>query len=332
MGNKNGGEIALEDKELCNLVEVFPTRCKTEREYFRALELATMFASMVSLLETGSDETNEVIERNRRIGVSISGIVDWLAELKNKSDFIRLMNEGYDVVKATNIKHAIDNNVPASIRLTTVKPSGTISLLAGVSPGMHHAIFRRYIRRTKVDANSPLVDILTEAGIPSEPDSREPDTTLLFEFPVEVKNVRAQDEVSLHEHGMRLLTIGRFWADNAASNTSTFKATLYEDENGEEVNEFMHPDEAKEKGYKVKVKGEEDSIESFLTYLLPDAKSVSMSPTSQSRTVYPQSPYEAITIAEYNRRMSMVKEADWSKFQGSDGESERFCSNDSCLI
>lgn len=326
------GEIALEDGELCNLVEVFPTRCESEEEFFQAIRLATRFASIVSLLETESDVTNAVIERNRRIGVSISGIVDWLAAMSHKSDFVRLMNSGYDVVKEVNARHAIENRVPESVRLTTVKPSGSISLLAGVSAGMHHPIFRRYIRRMKVDANSPLTPILEQAGIPWEPDNTDPTNTYVFEFPVEVKNVKSQDEVSLHEHGMRLLTISRFWADNAASNTSTFKATLYEDQDGNEVSEFMHPSDARELGYKIKVKGEEDSIESFMTYLLPDVKSVSMSPTSQSRTVFPQSPYEGISVAELERRQAMLKPVDWSRFGGSDGKDSRFCTNDSCEL
>ena len=197
---------------------------------------------------------------------------------------------------------------------------------------MHHPIFRRYIRRIKVDAQSPLVPMLHDAGILSEPDSHDEKNTLIFEFPVEQKNVKPQDEVSLHEHGMRLMTISRFWADNAASNTSTFKATLYEDEDGNEVNEFMHPDTAKDKGYKVKVRGEEDSIESLLTYVLPEIKSLSMSPTSQSRTVFPQSPYESISVAELERRMALIRPVDWSKFSGSDGQDSRFCTNDSCEI
>jgi ribonucleoside-diphosphate reductase alpha chain len=326
------GEIALEDKELCNLVEVFPTRCRKENEFFEALNLATRFASIVSLLETESDENNEVVERNRRIGVSISGIVDWLTALPRKSDFVRLMNEGYEIVKETNARHAIDNKVPASVRLTTVKPSGTISLLAGVSAGMHHPIFRRYIRRMKVDSASPLVEILTDAGVPYEPDNADPKNTYIFEFPVEQKNIKAQDEVSLQEHGMRLMTISRFWADNAASNTSTFKATLYEDSEGNEVSEFMHPDDARQRGYKVKERGEEESIEAFLTYLIPEVKSVSMSPTSQSRMVFPQSPYESITVAKLEQRQALLKPVDWSKFGGSDGQDNRFCSNDSCEI
>jgi hypothetical protein len=184
----------------------------------------------------------------------------------------------------------------------------------------------------KVDSASPLVEILTDAGVPYEPDNADPKNTYIFEFPVEQKNIKAQDEVSLQEHGMRLMTISRFWADNAASNTSTFKATLYEDSEGNEVSEFMHPDDARQRGYKVKERGEEESIEAFLTYLIPEVKSVSMSPTSQSRMVFPQSPYESITVAKLEQRQALLKPVDWSKFGGSDGQDNRFCSNDSCEI
>ena len=71
------GEIALENFELCNLAEVFPPRCNGVERFNKALEYATFYASTVSLLPTHRPETNAVIARNRRIGVSVSGIAQW---------------------------------------------------------------------------------------------------------------------------------------------------------------------------------------------------------------------------------------------------------------
>src|SRR5690606_30841873 len=71
------GEIPLESYELCNLVEVFPTRCVDRNGNFsfeifsEALKFATFYASTISLLPTHYEVTNEVIARNRRIGVSL---------------------------------------------------------------------------------------------------------------------------------------------------------------------------------------------------------------------------------------------------------------------
>ncbi len=49
-GTNPCAEATLENGELCNLVEVFPTRCTNEAEYLEAVELATIYASTISLL------------------------------------------------------------------------------------------------------------------------------------------------------------------------------------------------------------------------------------------------------------------------------------------
>lgn len=296
-------EIPLENKELCNLVEVFPTRCKTEADLFDAMRLATIYASCISLLRTDSEETNAVIAKNRRIGVSLSGIADWFEATRNKSDIVRILNAGYDLVRITNKEFAKFAKVPAAIRVTTVKPSGTISLLAGVSPGMHHPIFSTHIRRVKFGVNAPVVPLLMESGLPYEPDKTDPSGTLIFEFPIHVGKVRGQDDVSLFEHGARLVLLSKFWADNAVSNTITFNQDT-----------------------------ESHLIEPFLTYNLPFVKSISMLPLTTGDKIYEQAPYEKINEEEYQRRMDQVRDIDWSKYTGTDGEDAKFCNNDTCAI
>ena len=72
------GEISLCSAETCNLAEVFPPRCEDPDRFRVALEYATFYASTVSLLPTHRPETNAIIAKNRRIGVSISGIAQWV--------------------------------------------------------------------------------------------------------------------------------------------------------------------------------------------------------------------------------------------------------------
>jgi len=51
-------------------------------------------------------------------------------------------------------------NFPISIKLTTVKPSGTLSLLAGVTPGVHpNPAGPYYIRRIRISNGSPLINV-----------------------------------------------------------------------------------------------------------------------------------------------------------------------------
>ena len=180
------GEIALENFELCNLAEVFPPRCKNPQCFNDALHFATFYASTVSLLPTHRSETNAVIARNRRIGVSISGVAQWASgEVDsewgdmNYTKMTKFLRDGYKIVKNFNIELAKLAGVPASIRVTTVKPSGSISLLAGVTSGVHYPVSRFAIRRIRIGTDSPLVQSLQEAGVPNEPDTYS-DNTLVF--------------------------------------------------------------------------------------------------------------------------------------------------------
>lgn len=300
-------EIPLEDAEVCNLVEVFPSRCLDEEGNFsrqvfdKALELATLYASTVSLLPTHSARTNAVIERNRRIGVSLSGIAKWTTDI-GWTDCITAMNEGYDIVYNANKKWNAEAGVAQAVRVTTIKPSGTISLLAGVPAGMHLPPFSRYIRRMRVGKNTPIVPILKEAGIPYEDDVVSKGT-LVFEFPIDLGKVKGQKDASIWEKAQTVVLLQKFWADNMVSNTINF--------------------DPEKEGHMVK---------DVLTHTIPFVKTMSFMPTYDFGSMYAQVPEEQITLEEVKRRQREIKEIDWDKFSGSDGEDSKFCANDSCAI
>lgn len=217
------GEIPLESHELCNLVEVFPTRCKDENEFYEVLGRATFYASTVSLLLTHSEATNSVLVDNRRIGVSVSGIADWI-DAVGPSKVFAILNRGYEIVRNANAVYATQAGVPRSIRVTTVKPSGTISLLAGVSPGMHHPESGYVLRRVRIAERSPIAERLIKAGIPHEPDHYS-QNTLVFEFPLAYGHGRTRSvrDVSVWEQAAIVAMLQRCWADNAVSNTLKFQ-------------------------------------------------------------------------------------------------------------
>lgn len=219
----NCGEIPLCSMELCNLAEVFPPRCHDKNVFYKALEYATFYSSAVSLLPTHRPETNAIVSQNRRIGVSISGIAQWANGIEfsdwgemNYTKITSFLRQGYHIVKDVNSALAKAAGVPESIRLTTVKPSGSISLLAGVTPGMHYPVSRRAIRRMRIGDNSPLVEPLKAAGIPWEKDVYS-DNTLVFEFMIDHGDVRPCEEVSPWEQFALLAMLQRFWADNNVS-------------------------------------------------------------------------------------------------------------------
>lgn len=294
------GEIPLESKEVCNLVEVFPTMCSSYEELKMASRYATMYASYVSLLPTHRPETNAIVEKNRRIGVSLSGIADWIDAVGAASATKSIRNL-FGVVVGMNRRLAELNEVNPSIRVTTVKPSGTVSLLPGVSSGMHYPVARHAIRRVRVGEHSPVVQAAMRSGVPFEEDVVNPGT-YVFSFPVFHGTTRTASEVSMWEQATLLAMLQREWADNMVS------CTIYFDPEREGPH-----------------------IEKLLGQYAPIIKSMSMLP-HEEQGEYAQMPYEGISEARYNEEVAKIQKIDWAKFNGSDGEDDRYCSGDRCEV
>ena len=75
MGSNPCVEQTLESNELCCLVETFPSHHDDAEDYKRTLKFAYLYAKTVTLLPTHNAKTNAVMQRNRRIGLSQSGII-----------------------------------------------------------------------------------------------------------------------------------------------------------------------------------------------------------------------------------------------------------------
>jgi ribonucleoside-diphosphate reductase alpha chain len=301
----NCGEIPLENFELCNLSEVFPPRCSDPQKFYKGLEYATFYASTVSLLPTHRPETNAVIAKNRRIGVSISGIAQWASKSDseewgqmNYTKMITFLRKGYKVVRETNTRLAKEAGVPAAVRVTTVKPSGSISLLAGATPGVHYPVSRYAIRRVRIGMTSPLIEPLIAAGVPYEKDIVS-ENTYVFEFVIDHGDVRPCEDVSPWEQFSVVQMMQKHYADNCVS------ATIYFDK------EKDGPD-----------------VEKMLAMFIPNLKSVSMLPHSGHG--YQQPPYEPITFEEYEKRKSQFKPIDYKSVSGNVPEGSKYCSGDTC--
>ena len=296
----NCSEIPLEPFEVCNLSEVFPTRCDTEEELHNAVRYATFYSSTITLLPTHRAETNKIIARNRRIGVSMSGIADW-RELKGAPYVTSQCKLLYKIIRQTNKELADEAGIPESIRVTAIKPSGTISILAGVSSGMHFPTFKYAIRRIRVSEHSQIAPVLIKAGIPYEQDSYSKNT-LVFEFPIDLGHSRKATEVSAWEQFALLATLQREYSDNMVSATILFNK---ETEGGH--------------------------IRDMLTDYIPVLKSVSMLPHTEDGA-YKQMPFQGICKEEYLGRISKLGKINWDMFGNSDGAEEKYCNNDTCTL
>ena len=91
-------EQSLESFECCTLVETYLNRHETLEDYKRTLKFAYLYAKTVTLLPTHWEETNAIMQRNRRIGTSMSGVANF-ADINGLPMLRDWMDAGYDIVK-----------------------------------------------------------------------------------------------------------------------------------------------------------------------------------------------------------------------------------------
>jgi ribonucleoside-triphosphate reductase len=365
------GEIPLEDKELCNVVETCPTRCPDTRTWLKACEYASFYSSTVSLLPTHKADTNNVVARNRRIGVGIIDFTGWV-ERDGLFKVTKCLRRGYKVVTAVNQWANGQAGVPEANRKTTIKPGGTVPKLVGRTSGAGYPTFDYILRRIRVAANSPVVPIFKNAGVPVEEcvyDRLKEDGTgtLVFGFPVKSTGAKSAEKVTLWQQAANLVTLQREWADNSVSNTLYFKPKWVLDRVAFDFEGFVKLfdefdvwnlpgftvteaiDMAKSgggqidnvvkvtvdhEGYRLFLYNpnhEEDDIEPVLASILPGIKACSLLPHTPNG-VYRQTPEEGITKEEYEALRSTIQPIDWTEFSGSDGEDEKFCQGDKCVL
>jgi ribonucleoside-diphosphate reductase alpha chain len=217
------GEIPLEPNELCNLSTTFPTNCKSFRKWHDALAYATVHATNVSLLPTHIPKTNNVIGRNRRIGVSIDGLAHIFDNIPDMSKIRKEIRTGYKIVRNTNKMLAMEAGVPESIRVTAIKPGGKTHILGNTTPGIHYPIGNYGIMNFRIHKKSRLIPIILEdySHIEYEDDVRD-DRLTVFKFPVSYPNVRSVGQISFGRQANIQAMIQKDYADNSVSASCVF--------------------------------------------------------------------------------------------------------------
>ena len=141
-------EQQLEDAELCCLTETFPAKHESYEDYLRTLKIAYLYGKTVTLSNTHWAETNAIMLKNRRIGLSQSGVVQAFNK-HGRREMLEWCDKAYDYVQELDKEFSDWLCVPRSKRTTSIKPSGTVSLLNGSTPGIHYPEAEYYIRRIR---------------------------------------------------------------------------------------------------------------------------------------------------------------------------------------
>eukprot|EP00033_Pygsuia_biforma_P003218 GCRY01003529.1.p1 GENE.GCRY01003529.1~~GCRY01003529.1.p1 ORF type:complete len:677 (+),score=185.55 GCRY01003529.1:218-2248(+) len=297
-------EQTLESYELCCLVETFPHRHDSLEDFKHTLKCAYMYAKTVTLGKTHWPETNRVLLRNRRIGTSMSGIAQFIT--KHGIDVFReWLKQGYDTIQYYDRVYSDWLVIPRSIKTTSVKPSGTVSILAGATPGLHYPLSRFMIRRVRIGRNSPLVGPLRDAGYTIEEDVYDPKNLLVIEFLVDHgKGIRSSKDLSMWEQLSLAAFMQKYWADNQVSCTVTFDPAT-------EGKQLPHA----------------------LDYFQYQLKGISFLPNLEEGA-YPQMPMEAISEETYMERAKNLKIPQLSTKQADkkDMSLEKFCDSTTCYL
>lgn len=267
-------EQSLANFETCCLAEVYLPNIESYAELKKVVRYLYRINKHSLAIKCSVEETEQIVHENMRMGIGVTGYLQATEEQRS------WLNECYTYIRAYDEEYSRITGINRSIKLTTVKPSGTLSLLAGVTPGAHPAYSQFYIRRVRMASNSPLVRAAKEAGYPVEFvrnfDGTEDHGTEVVSFPCRfpegtklAKDMTAVDQLNV------IKRLQKEWSDNAVS------VTIY---------------------YRLE---ELDEIKKWLSENYHNVKTVSF--LLHNEHGFDQAPLEEITEEEYNRLSAMVK-------------------------
>jgi ribonucleotide reductase alpha subunit len=300
IGTNPCGEIGLEDGEPCNLAEIFLPNISSKEELIDLSKLLYKTQKAITTLAYPYQKSMEVITKNRRLGQGITG---WLQSTQEQLSWV---SDCYNELKSFDSEWSKNLGINPSIKLTTVKPSGTLSLLAGVTPGIHPAYAKHYIRRVRMGSSDPLVQycrdkgykVVYDVGI----DGKENHTICVVEFPAETPDhaTLAKDLTAINQLEW-VVKAQSTWADNNVSVTVYYRK--------EELNDIQDWLKA---NYKNKVKS--------VSFLL------------HSEHGFALAPYEEISEDEYNKLKSKIKEVSFTDISGDFSLDDLECATGACPI
>lgn len=219
-------EISLESKESCNLAEIFLPYCRSLSEVKEVAELMYKVTKTISCWPFIDKDTNEITSRNHRLGIGVTGIY--------QSDYDEMeLSTVYNHIEEVDRQYSKIIGVGASIKLTTVKPSGTLSLLPGVTSGAHPAFAQHCIRRIRFSSNSVILQACIKAGYHAEEQKNFDGTTdpnvIVVDFPVAYNSAVTSSEISAIDQLEKQLDLQTYWADNAVSITVYYRPEELDD-------------------------------------------------------------------------------------------------------
>jgi ribonucleoside-diphosphate reductase alpha chain len=286
-GTNPCGEITLRSKQFCNLTEVVIRSKDCSVDIEAKIEQATILGTLQSSLTHFpflSKEWKKNSEEERLLGVSLTGIWDnpitygkiSMGQLRGR------LKRWRELTHEINADWANRIGINPSAAITTVKPSGTVSCLVDSASGIHPRYAQQYIRRVRMDIKDPLSTLMLDQGVPHERCTNNPDSTIIFEFPLSAPaGAMTRNEVSAMRHLELWMTYKKYWTDHNPSVTIE-----YTDDEYMEIGDWVYRN-------------------------FDDIQGISFLPRTEH--VYKQAPFEPIDNISYLTRCDKMPMIKWSK-------------------
>tara|TARA_R110000868_G_scaffold61747_4_gene187473 strand:- start:520 stop:2337 length:1818 start_codon:yes stop_codon:yes gene_type:complete len=222
MGYNPCAEQSLEPYETCCLAEIYLPNIESEKELKKVARYLYRINKHSLAIKCSVKETEEVVHKNMRMGIGVTGYLQATEEQRN------WLPSCYDYLREYDKEYSRINGFPASIKLTTVKPSGTLSLLAGVTPGAHPGYSEYYIRRIRMSADSELVGVCRRNGFDIEYvrnfDGTEDHSTVVVSFPCKFpKGTKFAGDMTAVDQLEVISRLQAEWSDNSVSVTVYYR-------------------------------------------------------------------------------------------------------------
>ena len=278
-------EVLLDSLGLCNLTTinvyafVDDSGILDKYSLFEAQKLNVRASYRMTLVEIELHKWDKINKRDRLLGCSLTGWQDMVDKTNiSKDEEMKLLEELKRIAHDESVKIAEEFGLNVPLLVTTIKPEGTLSLLPGVSPGLHYSHAPYYIRRIRINSSDPLLKVCEELGYPIYPEVGEEWATCktkVIEFPVKSPVKKTKYDLTAIEQLENYKKFMYHYVDHNASVTITV------------------------------ADHEWDQVEEWIWDNWDDVVAISLLPLSES--FYQLMPYEIISEEEYNQRVSEMK-------------------------
>ena len=226
-------EQSLAPYETCCLAEIYLPNVSNKEEFIDIAKLLYRINKHSLNIPCHQKETEAIVHQQQRMGIGVTGVLQSSEEQRS------WLSDAYVELRKFDEEYSEKQNYNKSVKLTTCKPSGTLSLLPGVTSGIHPAYAQYMIRRVRIAAGHSLLETCKQHGYHVEFqrnfDGSEDHSTMVVEFPFAYpKGTKLAAEMTAIDQLKEVKRLQEEWSDNSISCT-----VYYRKEELPEIREYL---------------------------------------------------------------------------------------------